>query len=167
MSGGHLDPDHQRKGWLLILRLDSPLAPYFSKRLAAERIMPVIWHAVTYSLSRNDGLTSESTRTESTRETPVLELLASVTADSIAASSLDPRTLMLVRVAALEIAVDAPSVSYLMNLAASEVGIDAKRVRGVSRRDRADRRPSASRVRDRQIVDAHPAQRTHFRLLTL
>ena len=59
-------------------------------------------------------------------ETPVLDLLAGMTAASIAASSLDPDTLMLVRIAAL-VAVDAPPVSYLMNLgAAGEVGIDAE-----------------------------------------
>jgi alkylhydroperoxidase/carboxymuconolactone decarboxylase family protein YurZ len=75
--------------------------------------------------------TKGSTVTESTSETPVLDLLASMTADSVAASSLDPATLMLVRVAAL-VAVDAPPVSYLLNLgAASEVGLDAEQVRGV------------------------------------
>ena len=64
-------------------------------------------------------------------ETPVLDLLQSMTADSIAASSLDVETLALVRIAALA-AVDAPPVSYLLNLAAaSEVGIDAEQVRGV------------------------------------
>ena len=47
-----------------------------------------------------------------------------MTADSIEASSLDPETLMLVRLAAL-VAVDAPTISYLMNLeAASELDID-------------------------------------------
>jgi 4-carboxymuconolactone decarboxylase len=67
----------------------------------------------------------------STSETPVLDLLASMTADSIEASGLDPETLMLVRIAALA-AVDAPSVSYLMNLGvASELDIDADQVRGV------------------------------------
>jgi alkylhydroperoxidase/carboxymuconolactone decarboxylase family protein YurZ len=66
-----------------------------------------------------------------TSETPVLDLLAGMTADSVAASDLDPETLMLVRIAALA-AVDAPSVSYLLNLgAASEVGVDADQVRGV------------------------------------
>jgi 4-carboxymuconolactone decarboxylase len=69
--------------------------------------------------------------TEPTTETPVLDLLASMTADSIAASSLDVQTLALVRIAALA-AVDAPAVSYLLNLeAAAEVGIDAEQVRGV------------------------------------
>jgi 4-carboxymuconolactone decarboxylase len=67
----------------------------------------------------------------STSETPVLDLLASMTADSIEASNLEPETLMLVRIAALA-AVDAPSVSYLMNLeVASELDIDADQVRGV------------------------------------
>src|SRR5215207_2329012 len=68
---------------------------------------------------------------ESTTETPVLDLLANMTADSMAASSLDPETLMLVRIAAL-VAVDAPSFSYLMNLeVASELDIDPERIRGV------------------------------------
>ena len=67
----------------------------------------------------------------STSETPVLDLLASMTADSIEASSLDAETLALVRIAAL-VAVDAPPPSYLLNLgAASELGIDAEQVRGV------------------------------------
>lgn len=64
-------------------------------------------------------------------ETPILDLLAGMTATSIVASSLDPSTLVLVRIAAL-VAVDAPPASYLMNLeAASEVGLDAEQVRGV------------------------------------
>lgn len=69
--------------------------------------------------------------TASTSETPVLDLLASMTAESVDASTLDPETLILVRVAAL-VAVDAPPFSYLMNLgAASQVGIDADQIRGV------------------------------------
>ena len=68
---------------------------------------------------------------ESTGDTPVLDLLASMTRDSVAASSLDSQTLMLVRLAALA-AIDAPPVSYLLNVeAASEVGLDAEQVRGV------------------------------------
>jgi len=67
----------------------------------------------------------------STSETPVLDLLASMTADSVEASDLDAGTLVLVRIAALA-AVDAPAISYLLNLgAASEVGVDAEQVRGV------------------------------------
>jgi hypothetical protein len=68
---------------------------------------------------------------ETTSETPVLDLLASMTEDSVSASSLDDETFMLVRLAAL-VAVDAPSVSYLLNLAvAGELDIDADRIRGV------------------------------------
>ena len=68
---------------------------------------------------------------EQTPEAPVLDLLKSMTADSLAASSLDVETLALVRIAALA-AVDAPPVSYLLNLeAASQIGIDPEQVRGV------------------------------------
>jgi hypothetical protein len=68
---------------------------------------------------------------ESTTETPVLDLLASMTADSIEASSLDLETLMLVRIAAL-VAVDAPPVSYALNLEAiGDLEIDADRVQAV------------------------------------
>ena len=64
-------------------------------------------------------------------QTSVLDLLASMTAESIEASSLDVETLMLVRIAAL-VAVDAPPVSYALNLeAASDLDIDADQVRGV------------------------------------
>ena len=64
-------------------------------------------------------------------DAPVLDLLGRMTADSIEASSLDPNTLMLVRIAAL-VAVDAPPISSLLNLgAAGEVGVDAEQVRGV------------------------------------
>ena len=66
-----------------------------------------------------------------TTDTPVLDLLANMTADSIAASTLDAETLVLVRIAALA-AVDAPTVSYLLNLAvAQNVDLDADQVRGV------------------------------------
>ena len=69
--------------------------------------------------------------TDSPSETPVLDLLAIMTAASLDASSLEADTLMVARVAAL-VAVDAPPISYLLNLgAASEVGIDAETVRGV------------------------------------
>jgi 4-carboxymuconolactone decarboxylase len=68
---------------------------------------------------------------ESTTETPVRDLLANMTAESIKASGLDPETLMLVRIAALA-AVDAPPVSYMLNLeAAGSVGVDAEQVRDV------------------------------------
>ena len=54
-----------------------------------------------------------------------------MTASSIAASTLDAETLMLVRIAAL-VAVDAPPASYLLDLgAAGDADIDAAQVRGV------------------------------------
>ena len=68
---------------------------------------------------------------ESIDETPVLDLLGSMTADSVAASSLEPQALMLVRIAALA-SVDAPPASYLLNLAAAaDAGVSADDVRGV------------------------------------
>jgi hypothetical protein len=69
--------------------------------------------------------------TGQTTETPVLDLLATMTDASIEASSLDPEAVMLTRIAAL-VAVDAPPASYMLNLAAAaEIGIDEDKVRGV------------------------------------
>jgi 4-carboxymuconolactone decarboxylase len=68
---------------------------------------------------------------EQTTQTPVLDLLAKMTADSIETSTLDPETVMLVRIAAL-VAVDAPPISYALNLgAAGELEIDPEQIRGV------------------------------------
>ncbi len=67
----------------------------------------------------------------STSDTPVLDLLASMTADSLEASSLDMQSIALVRLAAL-VATGAPAASYALNLAvASDVGLDVDDVRGV------------------------------------
>ena len=64
-------------------------------------------------------------------DTPLLDLLGRMTADSMQTSSLDEQTLMLVRVAAL-VAVDAPPASYLLNLgAAGEVGVTTDQITGV------------------------------------
>ena len=64
-------------------------------------------------------------------ETPVLDLLAAMNAASIEQSELDPKSLMLVRLAALA-AVDAPPVSYLLNLGlASDAGVEATDVQQV------------------------------------
>lgn len=63
--------------------------------------------------------------------TPVLDLVADMTTASIERSDLDPKTLMLVRLAAL-VAVDAPPISYLTNLAmGGEVGVEAEDVQQV------------------------------------
>jgi alkylhydroperoxidase/carboxymuconolactone decarboxylase family protein YurZ len=67
----------------------------------------------------------------STTETPVLDVLADMTAASIERSQLDAKTLMLVRIAALA-SVDAPPISYVMNIgAAGEVGVEAGDVQQV------------------------------------
>ena len=59
------------------------------------------------------------------------DLLLSMTADSLEASGLDDRELMLVRFAAL-VAVDAPPASYLMHFAvAADAGLDDVAVRDV------------------------------------
>lgn len=64
-------------------------------------------------------------------DTPVLDLLADMTAESVEASNLDVQAIALVRLAAL-VASDAPAVSYALNLKiADEVGLDAEDVRGV------------------------------------
>jgi hypothetical protein len=64
-------------------------------------------------------------------DTPILDLLSSMTAASLNASRLDPEQLMLVRFAAL-VAVDAPPASYLLNLSiGDEVGLDADKARDV------------------------------------
>ena len=67
-------------------------------------------------------------------DTPVLDLIANMTASSIEASSLDADKLMLVRIAAL-VAVDAPPVSYALNLGAA-----------ADLAGRGPRRPSAGAV---------------------
>lgn len=70
---------------------------------------------------------SESASTD----TPVLDLLASMTADSLEATSLDVQSIALVRLAAL-VASNAPASSYALNLAVgSDLGLDVEDVRGV------------------------------------
>jgi alkylhydroperoxidase/carboxymuconolactone decarboxylase family protein YurZ len=73
----------------------------------------------------------EREMSEQANEQPVLDLLAEMTAASLERSTLDPQTLLLVRIAAL-VAVDAPPLSYLGNLEiAGDVGISAEDVQGV------------------------------------
>jgi hypothetical protein len=69
--------------------------------------------------------------TQSQSDSPLLDLIGKMTADSLEATKLDARSTMLVRIAAL-VTVGAPPASYLLNLsAASEVGLDADQVRSV------------------------------------
>jgi alkylhydroperoxidase/carboxymuconolactone decarboxylase family protein YurZ len=64
-------------------------------------------------------------------ETPVLDLLGGMTALSIEASTLDARTFVLARIAAL-VASDAPPISYALNIGtAGELGVDPEEIRGV------------------------------------
>jgi hypothetical protein len=64
-------------------------------------------------------------------DTPILDLIGKMTADSIEASSLDDDKLMLVRIAAL-VAVNAPPVSYVLNLgAAADIDVDPDEIQGV------------------------------------
>ena len=69
--------------------------------------------------------------TDQTNHEPVLEVISSMTADSLEATKLDTESLMLVRLAAL-VAVDAPAASYMLNLGvAAEVGVDVEQVQSV------------------------------------
>lgn len=68
---------------------------------------------------------------EDTEDTPVLDTLAAMTAVSIEECDLEPRELMIARIAAL-VAVDAPPVSYLANAGtAVYVGMTLEDIQGV------------------------------------
>jgi hypothetical protein len=68
---------------------------------------------------------------DQTQDTPVLDLLAGMTADSVETSNLDAEALLQVRIAAL-VAVDAPVASYLMNLGvARDLDIGTDQVEGI------------------------------------
>ena len=89
----------------------------------------------TFTLKRTvwskPAMLKKGPRMPNSSDTPVLDLLTTMTAASLEASTLDAKTLMLARIAAL-VAVDAPPASYLLNLgAATDVGIDEEAVRGV------------------------------------
>jgi hypothetical protein len=122
-----------RDGWLLAsIPVMSSYAPNRSLSCDLDDVAAAVsgWNQTKKSPDY-ESRTKVSTVAESTRETPILDLLARMTADSVETSSLDPESLMLVRIAAL-VAADAPSISYLLNLgAASEIGLDPERVRGV------------------------------------
>jgi hypothetical protein len=64
-------------------------------------------------------------------DTPVLDVLTGMTEASVERSKFDPKTLMLVRLAALA-AVDAPPISYLTNIGVGgEVGVEGEDVEQV------------------------------------
>ena len=69
--------------------------------------------------------------TQTSSETPVLDLLATMTADSLEMTTLPLSAIMSVRLAAL-VATDAPPVSYALNLeAADEAGLGVEEIRGI------------------------------------
>ena len=64
-------------------------------------------------------------------DTPVLDTLVAMTAESIARSTLDDNSLIAARLAALA-AVDAPAVSYLAHVGpAMEAGVTIEQVQGI------------------------------------
>jgi alkylhydroperoxidase/carboxymuconolactone decarboxylase family protein YurZ len=64
-------------------------------------------------------------------ETPVLDLITSMNAEALEASSLPMEGQIIARIAAL-VAVDAPPASYIMHLgAAGDAGVDAEQVQGI------------------------------------
>ena len=64
-------------------------------------------------------------------ETPVLDTLAAMTAESIARCGLDANSLLAARIAAL-VAVDAPAASYLIHIGpAMDAGVTAAQVQDI------------------------------------
>lgn len=85
--------------------------------------------ALTRYRGKESAMTDETAAQDA--EQPVLDLLAEMTAASLERSTLDPLTLMHVRIAAL-VATEAPPLSYLMNLsAASEMGVTTEQIQGI------------------------------------
>lgn len=64
-------------------------------------------------------------------ETPVLDTLAAMNAESVARCGLDPNSLLAARIAALA-AVDAPAASYLMHVgSAMDAGVTVEQVQNI------------------------------------
>ncbi len=69
--------------------------------------------------------------TNASSETPVLDTLAAITAESVARCTLDPNSLLAARVAALA-AVDAPAASYLMHVGpAMDAGLTVDQIQNI------------------------------------
>jgi alkylhydroperoxidase/carboxymuconolactone decarboxylase family protein YurZ len=67
----------------------------------------------------------------SASDTPVLDTLAAMTAESLARCGLDENSLLTARIAAL-VAVDAPTASYLMHIGpAAEAGVTIEQVQDI------------------------------------
>jgi alkylhydroperoxidase/carboxymuconolactone decarboxylase family protein YurZ len=69
--------------------------------------------------------------TNGSSDTPVLDTLAAMTAESLARSGLDENSLLTARIAAL-VAVDAPAASYLMHIGlATDAGVTLEQVQDI------------------------------------
>ena len=69
--------------------------------------------------------------TDASSETPVLDTLAAMTAESVARCTLDPNSLLAARIAALA-AVDAPAASYLMHVGpAMDAGLTVDQIQNI------------------------------------
>jgi alkylhydroperoxidase/carboxymuconolactone decarboxylase family protein YurZ len=69
--------------------------------------------------------------TDASSETPVLDALAAMTAESFERCTLDPNSLLAVRIAALA-AVDAPAASYLLHVGpAMDAGLTADQIQNI------------------------------------
>ena len=69
--------------------------------------------------------------TDASSETPVLDTLAAITAESVARCTLDPNSLLAVRIAALA-AVDAPAASYLLHVGpAMDAGLTVDQIQNI------------------------------------
>jgi alkylhydroperoxidase/carboxymuconolactone decarboxylase family protein YurZ len=69
--------------------------------------------------------------TNGSSDTPVLDTLAAMTADSLARCDLDAQSLLTARIAAL-VAVDAPAASYLMHVGpAADAGVTLEQVQNI------------------------------------
>ncbi len=69
--------------------------------------------------------------TEAASDTPVLDTLAAMTAESVARCGLDENSLLTARIAAL-VAVDAPAASYLMHIGpATDAGVTIEQVQDI------------------------------------
>jgi alkylhydroperoxidase/carboxymuconolactone decarboxylase family protein YurZ len=69
--------------------------------------------------------------TDASSETPVLDALAAMTAESVERCTLDPNSLLAVRIAALA-AVDAPAASYLLHVGpAMDAGLTVDQIQNI------------------------------------
>jgi alkylhydroperoxidase/carboxymuconolactone decarboxylase family protein YurZ len=69
--------------------------------------------------------------TNANSETPVLDTLAAMTAESLARCGLDPNSLITARIAAL-VAVDAPAASYLAHVGpAMDAGVTVEQLQNI------------------------------------